>query len=333
MYTPNHFAVTDPQAVHDFVRANGFATLISVIDGVPFASHVPLLLRSDAAGDHLCGHVARANPHWQHWADGAPVLAVFHGAHGYISPAWYAKGPAVPTWNYQAVHATGTIRLVDDPAATLAALAGFYEPVGIAAEIMPAEYVSKLSDYIVAFELDVAQWEGKFKLSQNRPRADQDGVVQALHALGEAELAEAMQPPANPQVSGINHLTLAVVDVARAVRFYVDGLGARLHAQWDGGAYLTVGGQWLCLSLDAAPNANRNPDYTHIAFSVRAEDLQPLTERLQQLGAVAWKDNRSEGDSFYFLDLDGHRLELHVGNLASRLAACRARPYAGMQFF
>ncbi|WP_188692445.1 VOC family protein [Silvimonas amylolytica] len=142
-----------------------------------------------------------------------------------------------------------------------------------------------------------------------------------------------MQPPAGLQVNGFNHLTLAVTDVARAVRFYVDGLGARLHAQWDGGAYLTVGGQWLCLSLDTSRDATQNRDYTHIAFSVAVEDLGLIRERLVQQGAVSWKDNRSEGDSFYFLDPDGHRLELHVGDLASRLAACRTQPYAGMQFY
>ncbi|WP_229709118.1 fosfomycin resistance glutathione transferase [Silvimonas iriomotensis] len=143
-----------------------------------------------------------------------------------------------------------------------------------------------------------------------------------------------MQPAAAPQVSGINHLTLAVTDVARALRFYVEGLGARLHAQWDGGAYLTVGGQWLCLSLDADRAAHRTTtDYTHLAFSVTPADFAPLCARLAASGAPSWKDNRSEGDSFYFLDPDGHRLELHVGDLASRLASCRVRPYAGMQFY
>ncbi|WP_246428752.1 VOC family protein [Silvimonas terrae] len=139
-----------------------------------------------------------------------------------------------------------------------------------------------------------------------------------------------MQPAAGPQVGGINHLTLAVTEVERSVRFYVDALGARLHAQWDKGAYLTVGGQWLCLSHDVV---SAGTDYTHIAFSVSPNDFTGLVTRLQQQGARTWKDNRSEGDSFYFLDPDDHRLELHVGDLASRLAACHAAPWAGMQFF
>ena len=134
-------------------------------------------------------------------------------------------------------------------------------------------------------------------------------------------------------LTGLNHLTLAVTDVERGVGFYRDLLGFRLHAVWDGGAYLALSDLWLCLSLDPARAATAaGADYTHYAFSIVQRDFDVFRARLRATGVAEWRTNRSEGDSFYFLDPDGHQLEVHVGDLASRLAACRARPYAGMRF-
>lgn len=132
-------------------------------------------------------------------------------------------------------------------------------------------------------------------------------------------------------LTGLNHLTLAVRDLARSLAFYQSLPGIRLHARWDAGAYLSCGDVWLCLSLDDM--AGEQPaHYTHYAFSVSAEAFPRAVKALEQQGVQVWKDNRSEGHSFYFLDPDNHQLELHVGDLASRLAACRAKPYAGMAF-
>lgn len=133
------------------------------------------------------------------------------------------------------------------------------------------------------------------------------------------------------KLNGLNHLTLAVRDLERAWDFYALTLGCQPHARWDGGGYLSLDSLWLCLSLD--PAAAPAPGYTHYAFGVDTADFPAWRERLAAAGVRQWRDNRSEGDSLYFLDPDGHQLELHVGSLASRLAACRARPYAGMRFF
>jgi catechol 2,3-dioxygenase-like lactoylglutathione lyase family enzyme len=134
-------------------------------------------------------------------------------------------------------------------------------------------------------------------------------------------------------LTGLNHLTLAVTDLDRSVDFYTALLGLRLEARWDGGAYLSLGGLWLCLSLDPARAiATPGADYTHYAFSIAQPDFDAFCARLRAAGVREWRKNRSEGDSFYFLDPDDHQLELHVGDLASRLAACRAAPYAGMRF-
>ncbi|HFH4187314.1 TPA: FosA family fosfomycin resistance glutathione transferase [Pseudomonas aeruginosa] len=132
-------------------------------------------------------------------------------------------------------------------------------------------------------------------------------------------------------LTGLNHLTLAVADLPASMAFYRDLLGFRLEARWDQGAYLELGSLWLCLSREpqyGGPAA----DYTHYAFGIAAADFARFAAQLRAHGVREWKQNRSEGDSFYFLDPDGHRLEAHVGDLRSRLAACRQAPYAGMRF-
>ncbi len=121
-----------------------------------------------------------------------------------------------------------------------------------------------------------------------------------------------------PSVSGLNHVTLAVSHLDRSIAFYRDLLGFTLRATWTDGAYLEAGQLWLCLSRDEAARAEPHPDYTHIAFSVAPEDFAALGSTIRA-AAVIWKDNRSEGNSLYFLDPDGHKLELHVGTLQSRL--------------
>lgn len=134
-------------------------------------------------------------------------------------------------------------------------------------------------------------------------------------------------------LTGLNHLTLAVADLERSFAFYKDLLGFRPAALWHTGAYLSLGELWLCLSLDGKRAASPEPDYTHYAFGIAQGDFATFRARLLEAGVAEWRRNTSEGDSFYFLDPDGHRLEAHVGSLASRLAECRESPYAGMRFF
>ena len=134
-------------------------------------------------------------------------------------------------------------------------------------------------------------------------------------------------------LTSLNHLTLAVTDLNRSVAFYRDLLQLQLHATWDKGAYLSLPGLWLCLSHDPLRSAEPAADYTHYAFTCSEPDFPSFVARLQAANVDQWRDNRSEGASFYFLDPDGHKLEIHVGDLASRLAACRQEPYAGMKFF
>lgn len=132
-------------------------------------------------------------------------------------------------------------------------------------------------------------------------------------------------------LKGFNHLTLAISDLTHSTSFYSELLGFRVAAAWDAGAYLELGELWLCLSIeDSLPVAS---GYTHYAFSIHQAEFSAFKTKLLAHGVQQWKQNSSEGDSFYFLDPDGHKLEAHVGNLATRLLQCRREPYKGMKFF
>lgn len=133
-------------------------------------------------------------------------------------------------------------------------------------------------------------------------------------------------------VIGLNHITLAVADLNRSVQFYRDVLGFHLRALWQDGAYLEAGSLWLCLSVEPVMSSQIRPDYTHIAFSVADEFYADMNERVRSC-CIIWKDNSSEGDSTYFLDPDGHMLELHLGSLASRLAHYSRHPEKGVSVY
>ena len=128
-------------------------------------------------------------------------------------------------------------------------------------------------------------------------------------------------------ITGLNHITLTVADLPRAVAFYTDLLGAVQHTDSPHSAYLELGSLWLC--LERAETVTPRTDDTHIAFSCAPDAFAALADRISA-HAPLWKENRSEGASLYFVDPDGHRLELHVGNLATRLAHYRAHPEKGV---
>ena len=193
MYIPTPFRVVDRETLYDFIEQHGFATLVTASQGGPVASHVPLWL--DRERQVVAGHLARANPQCD-LLTGLESLAIFQGPHAYISPTWYAATPAVPTWNYTAVHVTGiATRLSDERTAEVVdRLVSKYES-GRAnpwPNDLPPEFRQRMLAGIVGFELPLDRIEGKFKLGQNRSAADQKGVVQGLAGEGgeAARLAE-----------------------------------------------------------------------------------------------------------------------------------------------
>jgi glutathione S-transferase fosA5 len=131
----------------------------------------------------------------------------------------------------------------------------------------------------------------------------------------------------NDMITGVNHITLAVRKVDRSYGFYVETLGSRPLARWSKGAYLLAGDLWLCLTLDERTRSSPLPEYSHIAFNVPAARFDGAAERIRASGARIWKDNESEGSSLYFLDPDGHKLEIHIGDWRTRLAAMKKDPW------
>ena len=134
-------------------------------------------------------------------------------------------------------------------------------------------------------------------------------------------------------ISSLNHITLSVSDLDRSFAFYTETLGLRPRARWSRVAYLSVGGLWLCLTLDRLCRQGPQAEYTHIAFTVEAARFAAHAAALAALGVTQWQPDSSEGDSLYFLDPDGHKLEIHAGDLASRLASLRVAPYDGLVLF
>ena len=124
-----------------------------------------------------------------------------------------------------------------------------------------------------------------------------------------------------PKITGLNHITLAVTDIDRSFKFYRDIMEFQPLVKWDKGAYFLVGDLWFCLNVDE--KRIPQPCYTHYAFTIAPEQFTSWVERLAKFGIRSFKENHSEGKSFYFLDPDGHKLEIHVGNWLSRLKAKR----------
>lgn len=189
MYVPKPFRVDDRDLLDAVVRDNPFGLLIGTMDGAPFATHLPFLLD----GDRLLAHVARGNPHWRSIDGRTKMLAVFSGPHAYVSPRWYAAGPAVPTWNYVAVHVYGEPRIVEDATSVrgmLDRLVDTYEAGAWTVGDQDSDFVDGMMRGIVAFEMPLTRIEGKFKLSQNRSAADRRRVAAAL---GKSSDAAAVQ--------------------------------------------------------------------------------------------------------------------------------------------
>jgi catechol 2,3-dioxygenase-like lactoylglutathione lyase family enzyme len=133
-------------------------------------------------------------------------------------------------------------------------------------------------------------------------------------------------------ITGVNHITLSVSSVERSFVFYADVLGFTPLARWPKGVYFTAGSLWLCIELD--PNVRREPlpERSHVAFAVAPENFGQLSARIRAAGAVIWQENWTEGDSLYFLDPDGHKLEIHASDLKTRLQAAKAKPWEGVEF-
>jgi transcriptional regulator len=199
MYLPPHFASTDLQHALALMRAYPLASLISCDDeGLPFVTHLPLHVRKHDEQLVLLGHVARANPHARLLQSRPRAVVTFLGPHAYMSPTVYPETAHVPTWNYLAVHCTVQARLLQTEQAKddlLKQLIADHEPAYAAQwRALPADYRQKMLAGIVAFELQVCDWQCKLKLNQHRPVSH--AAMHARYAAGnegQRELAAWME--------------------------------------------------------------------------------------------------------------------------------------------
>lgn len=202
VYIPRHFEETRTEVLHELIRAHPLGTLVTMTDAGLEANHIPFVLVPEPAPlGTLGGHVARANAVWKEFRPDVEALVIFQGPHSYITPTWYPSkqqsGEVVPTWNYAVVHARGLLRVIEDPdwlARHLHSLTDEHE-AGRAAPWRvtdaPAAYVEKLTRAIVGIEISITRLLGKWKVSQNRSKADRGGVVDGLRQEGSGD-AKAM---------------------------------------------------------------------------------------------------------------------------------------------
>lgn len=204
MYMPKHFAEPRIEVMHDLMREQPLATLITHSPAGLDANHVPLnFVANGSPFGTLQGHIARANPLWTEIANGIDVLAVFNGPHAYISPSWYATkaqtGKAVPTWNYAVVHAHGTLRVINDEAwlrTQIEALTVHHEaslPHPWSVSDAPADYTEKMIAAVIGIEIKITRLTGKWKTSQNQPAENQAGIIEALRCNGNSAMADLVE--------------------------------------------------------------------------------------------------------------------------------------------
>lgn len=187
MFVPAHARNDNTAELLAVMRAYSFATLVTASpdggDAVPFVTHLPVVVAEESQGIRISAHVARANPHGR-VLHARQTLVVFHGPHGYVSPTAYEARQSVPTWNYVAVHATGTATVITDPAlcrARIEELVSVTDPSYHTqwAELSPTFQTNMLNG-VVAFDISVDRLEGQFKLSQNKTLAERTRVAEAL---------------------------------------------------------------------------------------------------------------------------------------------------------
>ncbi len=221
MYLPAHFAERRPEVLQQLMREHPFGLLVTQdADGV-VANSMPFVYDAgEGPGPGvLRTHVARANPVWREARTDTDALVVFEGPQTYISPAWYPSkaehGKVVPTWNYVMVQARGRLRAIDDAAwlrAFVSRLTDMHERARVAdapsaapawaMNDAPADYLDTMLGAIVGIEIEVTALVGKWKVSQNRPAADREGVVQGLAAVAGSDAAAMAGLVGTPRAPG-----------------------------------------------------------------------------------------------------------------------------------
>ncbi|ULQ52954.1 FMN-binding negative transcriptional regulator [Flavihumibacter fluvii] len=192
MYDTKYFKAADDAEVVAFMQAHPFVVICGAgKDGIPVATHVPVLLEERDGRVFLLGHFMRKQEHTLVFQENPNALVIFSGAHAYISASWYADPKKVSTWNYQAVHATGTLKFADEQGLfdMLVKLTRHFEGRDDSPSLvskMDEDYLRQNMKAIIGFEVEVTRLSHVFKLSQNRQQTDFQRVIDHLK-LGDAE--------------------------------------------------------------------------------------------------------------------------------------------------
>ena len=212
MYLPDHYVETRPEELHRVMTEFPLGALVLQGPQGLDANHLPFILDAgQGEHGHLLAHVARANPLWQEVKDGDEALVIFRAASAYISPNWYPTKQehhrTVPTWNYQVVHAHGTIWVRQDEAWLRGVVArltrdhemqsGQERPWKMTDA--PREYIAQQLQAIVGLEIRISRLVGKWKLGQNREARDRLSAAAALDARGDAVTSTAMRDAGRPR--------------------------------------------------------------------------------------------------------------------------------------
>jgi transcriptional regulator len=191
----------DEPEIIEFIQKNAFATLVTQVNGRPWATHIPLVFHRDTTGTPtLSGHIAKANPQWRSIAEQEQVLVIFQGPHAYISSSWYQQ-ENVPTWNYLAIHVYGKARIIEGEELMdhLRSLVDVYEsgrPQRISIETMSESYVQSQARALVGLEIRIEEVMASAKLSQNRDDIDYQNIINRLEESSlplEKEIASEMR--------------------------------------------------------------------------------------------------------------------------------------------
>lgn len=185
MYIPKHFVAEDREEVLRFMQTYSFATIITIQDNLPVASHLPFVIKDTENGIRITSHFAKANTQWT-TIEQQPVLMIFTEPHAYISPKHYESEQSVPTWNYVAVHAYGNAKIISTQEEVFGVLhsmiAAFEKEYKQQWDGLPEQYRTKMLNGIVCFEVTVTDLQASRKLSQNKKDTERNNIITTFEA-------------------------------------------------------------------------------------------------------------------------------------------------------
>ncbi|MCO5142558.1 MAG: FMN-binding negative transcriptional regulator [Oligoflexia bacterium] len=199
MYRPKVFAEDRIEVLHDFIKEHPLATVVTAGPNGILANLIPVSLHAVGEKGTLRLHLAKMNLQADRLKVGDEVLMVFHGPQNYVTPNFYPSkkvhGKVVPTWNYSLVQVRGKASVIDDPKWVLEQINDLTEAMEKTNETpwkvsdAPEDYILSQLKVIVGVEVPIETIEGKFKVSQNQSKENNEGVEQGFLKQGDHQMA------------------------------------------------------------------------------------------------------------------------------------------------